>query len=42
LATADNATEADRPVISYTAVPEPASLGLLAASALFALRRRRH
>jgi len=41
-ATADSATEANRPTLSYTAVPEPASLGLLAASALFALRRRRH
>ena len=40
--TADSLTPANRPTLDVTVIPEPASLGLLAASALFALRRRRH
>ena len=39
--TANSATPANRPTLDVTVIPEPTSLGLLGASALFGLRRRR-
>ncbi|MFW6154831.1 MAG: PEP-CTERM sorting domain-containing protein [Planctomycetota bacterium] len=41
VASADNGTEADRPALMITTIPEPATLGLLALGGLALLRRRR-
>jgi hypothetical protein len=41
IATAEAGNTSQRPTITYTAVPEPAALGLLGGAALLTLRRRR-
>jgi hypothetical protein len=41
VATADNSTAASRPLLTVSSVPEPASLGLLAAAAVATVGRRR-